>query len=430
VKITHAARDKIGIRLGVGTTSSQLWIKDFRSWRTSKTDRAFPNHNIVFDMTEGEPLISNGTTDSVFVRAVDGVSDSKTGTINYFAATHLTWNSTGVSSDTPVSIPDYNTAVFARAKIPKLHDVGAYLLTAPTGTVDSGSSAAPQARVRNYGTSAASFPVTFRIGTYVDSQNVTNLAAGDSTTLTFASWTATARGVNATRCSTSLSGDWCPANDKKTGSVVVRVRDVACTKLLAPPDTVDSGATVTPRAVVRNFGTTNEIFKTRLAIGTNYADTVSDTVGAGKTDTVSFPNWTALTLGNFSVACSTMLATDMNPANNTLLDSVTVGIYTGIAEQTGLPGILALERPLPDPMRGVATIRFSIPRKTQASVSVRSATGALVRVLSGPQSLAPNTYSLSWDGRDDHGRRVAPGVYFWHLESETTTLTRKAIKID
>ena len=430
VKITHAARDKIGIRLGVGTTSSQLWTKDFRTWRYPVTDRAFPSNNIVFDMTEGEPLVTIGQTDSVFVRAIDDVSDSKTGTIDYVAVQHLTWNATGISSDTPVSIPDYNTAVFARAKIPKLHDVGACLLTAPTGTVDSGSSAAPQAWVKNYGTTAATFPVVFGIGTYADTQNVTNLAAGDSALVSFASWTATARSANATRCSTGLSGDWCPANDKKTGSVVVRVRDVACTQLLAPPDTVDSGATITPRAVVHNAGTTNETFSTRLAIGLDYADTISVTLGVGRSDTLDFPSWSATALGTFPVACSTMLATDMNPANNSIQDSLVVRVSTGVAEQTGLPRTLSLDRPLPDPMRGHATIRFSVPRRTRASVSIRSATGALVRVLSGPQSLAPNTYSLTWDSRDDHGRRVAPGVYFWRLESETTTLTRKAIKID
>jgi hypothetical protein len=111
VKITHAARDKIGIRLGVGRTSSPLWNKNFRTWRHPRIDQAFPNHNLVFDMTEGEPYITGGQTESVFVRAIDDVSDSKTGTINYFAAKHLTWNSTGVSPDTPVTIPDYTVAV-------------------------------------------------------------------------------------------------------------------------------------------------------------------------------------------------------------------------------------------------------------------------------------------------------------------------------
>jgi hypothetical protein len=430
VRLTHAARDKIGIRLGVGTPSSQLWTKDFRPWRYPITDRAFPNNKIVFDMTEGEPLITSGVTDSVFVRAIDDVSDSKTGTVNYFAATHLAWNASGISSDTPVSIPDYNTAVYARAKIPKQQDVGAYLLSAPAGTVDSGSSTAPQARVRNYGTTAATFPVIFRVGAYADTQNVTDLAAGDSATVTFDSWTATTRGVNATHCSTSLSDDWCPANDKKTGSVIVRVRDIACTQLLALPDTVDSGATIAPRAVVRNSGTTNETFSTRLSIGPDYADTVSVTLGTGRSDTLDFAGWSALSLGTFTVACSTMLATDMNPANDATEDSVCVETCAGVAELQVLPLALALERPAPDPMRGWATIRFSLPHRAQASVTIRSATGALVRVLFCPQSLTPNTYTLSWDGRDDSGRSVAPGIYFWRLETETTSLTRKAIKID
>ena len=80
-------------------------------------------------------------------------------------------------------------------------------------------------------------------------------------------------------------------------------------------------------------------------------------------------------------------------------------------------------------MRGVATIRFSIPHQCQVNVSIRSVTGALVRTFLN-SSLLPAYYSLSWDGRDDQGRRVGQGVYFWRLETETKTLTRKAVKID
>jgi len=284
--------------------------------------------------------------------------------------------------------------------------------------------------VRNFGTTAATFPVVFHIGAYADTQNVTDLAAGDSATVTFDAWTATTRGVNATRCSTVLSGDYCPGNDKKTGSVTVRVRDVGCIQLLAPPDTVDSGATMTPRAVVRNASTTNETFSTRLGIGPDYADTVSVTLGAGRSDTLDFAPWNAFSLGTFAVSCSTLLATDMNPANNTRRDSVTVGVSAGIAEQALLPGVVTLGRPVPDPMRGIATIRFSLARRTQASVTIRSATGSLQRVLVGYQSLAAGSYPFSWDGCDERGRRVAPGIYFWRLEGEATSLTRKAIKID
>jgi hypothetical protein len=105
-------------------------------------------------------------------------------------------------------------------------------------------------------------------------------------------------------------------------------------------------------------------------------------------------------------------------------------VYAGIAEHAGPLGIIALGRPVPDPMRGIATIRFSLAHRTQANVTIRSATGSLLRVLLGCQSLAPGNYSLSWDGCDERGRRVAPGIYFWRLEGEATSLTRKAIKID
>jgi hypothetical protein len=125
-----------------------------------------------------------------------------------------------------------------------------------------------------------------------------------------------------------------------------------------------------------------------------------------------------------------MLATDMNPANNVRQESVTVGVYSGIAEQSGLPRMLTLERPLPDPMRGVATIRFSIPRRTQVNVTIRSATGALVRNLSGPQSLTPDTYSLTWDGRDDRGATVSRGVYYCRMAAGEFRAIKKLVKLD
>jgi len=312
----------------------------------------------------------------------------------------------------------------------RVRNVGVTAIIAPTDTVDSGAAVNPQARVRNYGTDAASFPVVFRIGAYADTQNVANLAAGDSVPVSFAAWTATARGANVSRCSTALVGDNNHANDALPGAVTVRVRDVACTRLLAPPDTVDSGATVAPRAIVQNLGTTKETFDARFAISDGYADTVSVALEAGATDTIDFADWTALASGTFPTVCATMLATDMNTANDSLAYSVVVETYSGVAEAKVLPQVLALEWPAPDPMRERATIRFSIPRRTQATLTLRSITGALVRVLVRPQSLVPNTYTLAWDGRDNSGRTVAPGIYFWRLEAEGKILTRKAVKLN
>ena len=40
------------------------------------------------------------------------------------------------------------------------------------------------------------------------------------------------------------------------------------------------------------------------------------------------------------------------------------------------------------------------------------------------------TVSNRSDGRDNSGHHVAPGIHFWRIESETTTLPRKTIKLD
>jgi hypothetical protein len=80
----------------------------------------------------------------------------------------------------------------------------------------------PQARVKNYGNSPASFPITFRIGAfYADTGFVTDLAPGDSATVSFTTWTATQMGRHVVQCTTTLNGDQNPANNQALDSVAV-----------------------------------------------------------------------------------------------------------------------------------------------------------------------------------------------------------------
>jgi len=377
VRITHAARDKIGILLGVGRPSAPNWTKDFRTWRDPVTDRAFPGNNMVFDMTGGEPYITNGTTDTVFVRAIDDVSDSKTGTISYFAATHLAWNSTGVSSDTPVSIPDYNTAAYARARILNA-DVGVTQIVAPTGTLDSGTTVTPQARVKNYGGSAATFPVTFRVGAfYNNSQNVTNLAPGDSALVSFSTWTVLQRGTHVTRCTTSLTNDKNHANDALSGSVTVRVTNVGVTAIVAPTGTVDSGAVVTPKARVKNYGTSAASFPATFRIGSFYSNSQTVTnLAAGDSVQVSFTNWTALQRGTHATRCTTALTGDQVHSNDALSGSVTVRVKD--------VGVVSINKPAGSYGQGeivtpAATTRNygNVPAGFEVWMLLRDPTGAL-----------------------------------------------------
>ena len=45
-------------------------------------------------------------------------------------------------------------------------------------------------------------------------------------------------------------------------------------------------------------------------------------------------------------------------------------------------------------------------------------------------SLAAGEHRLAWDGRDAQGQPVAAGVYWYRLQVEDQTSTRKMVKIE
>ncbi|UCG43980.1 MAG: T9SS type A sorting domain-containing protein [candidate division WOR-3 bacterium] len=102
--------------------------------------------------------------------------------------------------------------------------------------------------------------------------------------------------------------------------------DVGVTAITSPPAMMDSGATVVPACSVYNFGNNTESYMVRMRIGTVYDTTVGVlSHGPGTTLYVPFPSWSAhVTPGQYAVSCSTQLAGETYPANDSALSSVTV----------------------------------------------------------------------------------------------------------
>jgi len=263
-------------------------------------------------------------------------------------------------------------------------DVGCYRIVSPTGTVDSGSVVTPRGMVRNYGSVPLSnFPVRFTIGTgYTSTQTVSYLAAGDSVQVSFNNWTASPGGTLATKCSTAVSGDTNPGNDWTSGTVFVRRRDVGVVSITVSSP-VDSGTVVPLVATVRNYGNSTETFDCRMTItGTSYNQTRTKLLAPGVQDTVIFPSWLAVQRGSHTVACTTMLTGDMNPANNRATALVVVNVRdvacTAILSPVGTFDSTAT-KPVQARVRNLGTVaenfqvRFSIsgpsPWSATASVS-------------------------------------------------------------
>ncbi len=101
-------------------------------------------------------------------------------------------------------------------------------------------------------------------------------------------------------------------------------KDAALTEIIAPTGALDSGTVVTPMVSISNLETETETVPARLLIGTDYNDIAELELAPGQTDTLKFRTWTALVPGTLAVRCSTMLADDEHPGNDTLSTFVLV----------------------------------------------------------------------------------------------------------
>jgi len=81
----------------------------------------------------------------------------------------------------------------------------------------------------------------------------------------------------------------------------------------------------------------------------------------------------------------------------------------------------------PNPFNPTTTIRYEIPSgagSVAVSLAVYDVEGRRVRVLVD-QSRTGGVQYVEWDGRDDEGRAVSSGIYFYVLRAGNETLTKK-----
>jgi hypothetical protein len=77
----------------------------------------------------------------------------------------------------------------------------------------------------------------------------------------------------------------------------------------------------------------------------------------------------------------------------------------------------------PNPFIDHVTLRFAPTASSRMDGSVVDAAGRVVRALSVPRGAS----SVTWDGRDDAGRELSPGVYFVRLSTAPGTVNAKLL---
>jgi hypothetical protein len=227
-----------------------------------------------------------------------------------------------------------------------------------------------------------------------------------------------------------LTGNWITQVNNALLWAAPLDHDVGVASIIAPGGTVDSGAQITPKAEVRNYGRSAEDFAVNLTVDGGYYQTEQVTLAPGAVDTVSFMDWFAEPTGALQVTAWTTLVGDQNNGNDTCQRVVEVEAPApGVAEEKGLPRVFSLGAARPSPFARSTALRYGVPKPAAVELAVYSVAGTLVRTLvSGEQSAG--WHSRQWNGRDDAGRPVSRGIYYCRLTSEGSVTGQKLIKLD
>ena len=130
----------------------------------------------------------------------------------------------------------------------------------------------------------------------------------------------------------------------------------------------------------------------------------------------SAPERTFLTTVNYS---------DITAQQIQLIDG-SVDITVGVQGPAGRPEAFALLQNYPNPFNPETEIRYALPRPSAVRLSLFNLTGQQVRVLVDAAQPA-GWHRVRWDGRDSAGKRLPSGFYFYHLQADGFSATRRLL---
>jgi hypothetical protein len=88
--------------------------------------------------------------------------------------------------------------------------------------------------------------------------------------------------------------------------------------------------------------------------------------------------------------------------------------------------VFSLSQNVPNPFNPLTKIRFTVPQDGPVNLAVYDVAGRRIKTLVDGHCRA-DFYSVTWDGTNDNGSRVASGVYFYCLTAGKHSMSRKLV---
>lgn len=89
---------------------------------------------------------------------------------------------------------------------------------------------------------------------------------------------------------------------------------------------------------------------------------------------------------------------------------------------------IVLAPPDPNPFGPVAALSFTLPRAMEIELAVYDVTGRRITILADGLT-ASGAHAVAWQGKDDMGAEVSPGIYIAHLTAGGASISRKVVRL-
>jgi hypothetical protein len=110
---------------------------------------------------------------------------------------------------------------------------------------------------------------------------------------------------------------------------------------------------------------------------------------------------------------------------------VRIEVNTSASPETGknlLPDDFSLGQNRPNPFNPETVINYTLGKRSPVNITVYNIAGQKVAVLVDEVKTA-GEHTVSWDGRDLSGRRVASGIYLYRMRAGDYKIAKKMIFI-
>ncbi len=144
-------------------------------------------------------------------------------------------------------------------------------------------------------------------------------------------------------------------------------------------------------------------------------------LGAATPDAVG--NWSVIVTGVAGGDTVTATTTDIDSNTSEFCQNVTVVLVVGMNED---PDDYSKLKIFPNPFYSSTDISFKLPETIKVNITVHDIRGCIIRTIAN-RIFPASCNTLTWNGKDDEGIAVAPGLYYIYLKTENTSAIQKLI---